>query len=183
MRYPKALLELEGEWLVTRLCLALQVHFHPVVVVVGWCGGAVQARVPDGVVVVRAESWWRGSQAESVRTGLLVSPPGPALVQPVDVPLPSDEVFRRLLGSGGPAVPCWRGQRGHPVLLSAADAEGLRAGIPAHGLREVLADAKEIEVDDRSVVWNLNHPRALARWLRQRSPPHHPRREPALSTR
>ena len=101
MRFPKPLLERAGCCLVEASCEALAVHFDPVVLVVGWCGTAVARRAPRDTVVVRARAWWRGSQIDSVRAGLLALPPGPVLVHPIDVPVPSQALLARLAGEIG----------------------------------------------------------------------------------
>jgi molybdenum cofactor cytidylyltransferase len=166
MRFPKGALLVGGASLSMRHCDALFQVADRVLFVLGWGRGLVERGLPSEVERVVAPRWWQGAQIDSVRLAL-EGVVGPVLVQPVDVPPASPAVLAGLRSTGECAVPVYRGRRGHPVLLSAQAVAGLRARAPDGGLREVLAGAVEVPVDEPSILDNLNDPRALARWLRR----------------
>jgi CTP:molybdopterin cytidylyltransferase MocA len=166
MRFPKAALQLGGASLIQLQCRALLPVVERLVVVVGWGGGLVVRGLPASVEVVRAEAWWRGSQLLSVQAALRGLDADRILIQPVDVPPPERAVLDRLLTQRGSAVPTWRGQRGHPVLLGPAELARIGEEPLPMGLRSLLADVTEVPVDDPRVCWNLNDARCLVRWMR-----------------
>jgi len=169
MRFPKGALTIDGASLLSLQCSALVGVVDEVVVVLGWSSSLVGRGLPRAVRTVRAPRWWRGSQSDSVRAALTGHQPARVLVQPVDVPPPCAELVRALLAEGGSVVPCHAGRRGHPVVLGDEAIERLRRGPLPDGLRGVLGDARELQVDSPAVLANLNDPRQLARWLRDRS--------------
>ena len=102
--------------------------------------------------------------------------PGPFWFTPIDVPVPSLEALATLRDafdqSGDnplAALPCYRSQRGHPVLASARFEELLREGTGGDRIDSVFTWATrsllEVDVDDPSVLGNLNRPQDLAAWL------------------
>ncbi|MFH1466369.1 MAG: NTP transferase domain-containing protein [Pseudomonadota bacterium] len=166
MRAPKGMLRIGGEPLVHLQCRALLARCAEVVVVVGWAASALARELPPGARAVRAEAWWRQRQADSLRLALTGEETA-LLVQPVDVPPPSLAVLDALLAAGVDAVPCWRGQPGHPVLLRGESIRRLARASPEGGLRALLRDAARVPVGDERVLWNLNRPADLVRWLRE----------------
>jgi molybdenum cofactor cytidylyltransferase len=93
---------------------------------------------------------------------------GAVLVLPIDVPVAPGIALalERTIGAHDAAVPVHRGRRGHPVLLSAAFAERLRA-IEDSRLDHELARARcaELEVGDPVVRMNLNTEDEWRAWL------------------
>ncbi|HET6315594.1 MAG TPA: nucleotidyltransferase family protein [Chloroflexota bacterium] len=93
------------------------------------------------------------------------------LIQSVDQPVPR-EVLEALFGAAAEvAIPTYGGRRGHPVCVSSALLEELRAVTEEEqGLRAVVRRhaVTEVAVDDASVLWNLNDPAAYAAAMGQR---------------
>ncbi len=166
MRFAKGALMCGGVSLAAMQVRALQRRCGPIVVVLGWSAGAVEELLPQDVLRVRAPRWWSGSQLDSVRLALELLPSGRVLVQPVDVPPVTLGVLDALLAHHVSAVPTWRGQRGHPVLLGPREVERALHERPEEGLRGLLDQAREVPVGSAEVCGNLNHPRSWARWLR-----------------
>ncbi len=166
MRFPKGAVRVGGVGLLELQCDAVFRDVSTVIVTLGWGAGLVAEGLDPRVRRVFIPEWWRGGQAESVRVALGELGRCRLLVLPVDVPAPSRAVLDALLDAPGSAVPCFEGRRGHPVLLGPDAVEQLREAVPEHGLRSLLRSAREVPVRDPSVLWNLNQPRDLARWLR-----------------
>jgi len=166
MRYPKGLLLVGGVPLVQWQCRALLARCTEVVVVVGWGGQALAARLPPGARALPSRAWWHQRQADSVRLALAGLTVEAVLVHPVDVPPPPEEVLDALIAAERDAVPTWEGQPGHPVLLRGESVRRLAAQAPAGGLRALLVEAARVPVTDGRVRWNLNRPADLARWIR-----------------
>jgi CTP:molybdopterin cytidylyltransferase MocA len=109
----------------------------------------------------------------SLRWGLrhLLSEPawGAVVALPVDHPLVGAVAIRELAAvAAAVAVPCYRGKRGHPILLDRAVADRIARGeLTGATLRDVvrLVGAVDVAVDDPGVVANCNTPEALRSWL------------------
>jgi molybdenum cofactor cytidylyltransferase len=107
----------------------------------------------------------------SLRAGIAALPPDAAgaFVFLGDMPLVPPAVLPALaaaLAAGAPAAaPTFQGQRGHPVLFSAALFPHLRALTGDQGAREVLralgGDLALIEAPDDGVLTDIDHPRDL----------------------
>lgn len=87
-------------------------------------------------------------------------------VLPVDVPVPRARVFHRLTESSSPAIPTHSGVHGHPVFIPWRFVEGhvLRAGASDRLDRLIESVRAEVDVDDPSVVTNLNTSEDFQRW-------------------
>jgi len=155
MGRPKALVELDGEPLVSR---ALRVLADggcvPLLVVIGAAGAQVRARLPAGVQVVEAPEWAEGMGA-SLRAGLaalrsLTPEPDAALVHLVDLPGVTAAAVTRLTTDVGPDAlrrAAYAGRPAHPVLLGRAHWAAVAAG--AHGdtgAREYLSGNPALEL-------------------------------------
>ena len=153
-RDPKPLLELRGRPLLSwALDAVLATELRPVVLVVGYRGGAVAAAAPQGVEVVRAHGWRRGA-AHSLKAALVALEPwaqvDAACIGLADQPLVGADAYRRLAGAHRDgatlAVATYEGQRANPVLLARPlwdEARTLRGDVGArvlmdrHGVTEV----------------------------------------------
>lgn len=122
---PKALVELDGETLVSRAVRTLvDGGCEPVLVVLGARATEAAEFVPEGARVVEAADWAEGMGA-SLRTGfdvLAALDPAPraALVHLVDLPWVGEDVVARLLALSGEDVvarAAYGGAPGHPVLF------------------------------------------------------------------
>lgn len=137
-------------------------------VVVGFRAGEITPLVASLGAAAVQNPRYRAGMYSSVLAG--VESLGPAVeaffLLPGDHPLVKPRTVQRLLqareSGAGIIYPCFRGQRGHPPLISTGYAEAIRAGEEPGGLRAVLArfeeDALEIHVADHGVLANLNTP-------------------------
>lgn len=170
MGRPKALVELDGEALVTRATRALtDAGLGPVVVVLG--AGAEQAAplVGEGAQVVVAEGWDEGMGA-SLRAGLAALRPSAGvdavLVSLVDTPGIGAAALRRVAGAAaGPgtvARGAFDGRPSHPVLLGRAHWDAVEAVATGdEGARSFLrgrAGVDLIEVSDVARAGDLDTP-------------------------
>lgn len=146
-----------------------------VLVVVGCRAARVAARIPSHVEVVVNDRWQHSHPIDSLAVALAhLATRLPCLVTPVDTPPVRSATATALLRHvGGRAVPVGPdGRRGHPVLLDPATCERIAARPPAGGLREVLGDATEVEVQDPTVSIDFDRPDEWAafasRWTPER---------------
>jgi len=97
------------------------------------------------------------------------SPPVGVFILPVDVPAPGAGVWRALEATGRVAVPRCAGRGGNPVFLPwswvRASILGRAAGDGPRLDHLIAPDAMYVDVDDPSVVANLNRPEDVAAWL------------------
>lgn len=95
------------------------------IVVLGYQAARIRRAMPPGVCVV-VNRHWRSGQLASLLAGLRRVPPGAAfMLHPVDYPLLTPRVIRRLvvafrdkLKRHAIVVPTFRGRQGHPVIFS-----------------------------------------------------------------
>jgi nicotine blue oxidoreductase len=119
---PKALVELDGELLVTRAVrLLVDGGCDPVVVVLGACAQQVQDAADLRDVVVAAD--WESGLGASLRAGLTALSAQACVVALVDQPLVSPVAVARLRAAweagAQAAVATYGGQPRNPVLLDA----------------------------------------------------------------
>lgn len=149
---PKALLEWEGETLLSR---ALRLYLHPAVdvrVAVLGCEAArarqaVAADVAAGVNWAPNADWERGGMLSSVLCGLDAAEclgADAVLLHPVDHPFVEPEtvasVCAALAAGARLVVPVHAGRRGHPGGFARASFAALRAAPADGGARAVLRD-------------------------------------------
>lgn len=158
MGRPKALVELDGEPLVSRATRVLaDAGLAPVVVVLGARADEARTLVPAGAEVVVADGWDEGMGA-SLRTGLAALRGHPdvdaALVSLVDTPgIGADALRRVAAAAAGPATVArgaFDGVPGHPVLLGRAHWEDVAA--VAHGDEGARAFLRDWALRDRAGV-------------------------------
>jgi nicotine blue oxidoreductase len=163
---PKGLLALNGAPLLLRHVEAHRPNFSRVVVVLGADHLEHVAFLPADVLVVHNPKWASTWPADSLRLVLQAHPsPHGALVTPVDTPPAQPQTLLRLLEARAPCVPRGpTGMLGHPALLDAAMAAGIRARAPDGGLRALLQHAMAVDVDDPWVHANFNTPADWRAW-------------------
>ncbi len=122
----------------------------------------------------------------SVQCGLRALPPGieAVLLWPVDHPLVRRDTLIAMIAAYRAAtppvvVPIFEGARGHPVLFAARVIPELLSADLAGGARTVVHahdDRREIVVDDRGVIEDIDTPEDYARICRDAvRPPSEPR--------
>jgi len=175
MGRPKALVRYRGELLVERACrLLADAGCAPVLAVLG--AGAedvlTTARLPVGTATVTNPDWPSG-MGSSLRAGLAALPPGPAavVVALVDTPGVGVGAVHRLVdawwGGAVAAQATYRGEPGHPVLLSRAVLAAVAATATGdRGARDWLRAHAELVVrvpcDDTGYPSDLDTPDDLA---------------------
>jgi CTP:molybdopterin cytidylyltransferase MocA len=106
----------------------------------------------------------------SVQTGLkaLGESVRAVFVQPVDCPIVLPQTYAALAGAIGPAdvaLPSYRGNNGHPPLLSAKIIPQILAAGPDVPLRDLLhapeVARRCVEVEDPGVLLNIDRPEDL----------------------
>ena len=175
MGSPKALLPYQGRPFLEHL---LDITKHPRIgvrrVVLGADAGPIVkeiALVGDEIVVNHE---WEQGQLSSIHAALRSLPSGTEgiVLCPVDHPLVSaaliDELIEAFDKSRAPVVvPLYEGQRGHPVIFSAALYEELLNAPTDKGARAVVwahkNEVAEVPTDEEGCVLNLNDPDAFLR--------------------
>jgi molybdenum cofactor cytidylyltransferase len=152
-------------------------RLDPVVVVLGHHAGAIRVALPEDdprLHVVVNEGYDRG-MLSSLQTGLRAIPPESpgAVFTLVDHPAPRPETLDCLLAeferTGAPlAIPVYRGERGHPVILARELIEELLAlppeASPKAPIRARYPRAAFVETDDPAVTADLDTPEAYREW-------------------
>lgn len=174
MGRPKALVELDGEALVTRATRALaDAGLAPLVVVLGAEADTAAPLVPGGAEVVVAAGWGEG-MGVSLRTGLAALRRYPdveaVLVSLVDTPGIGADALRRVgAAATGPDVVArgsFGGRPGHPVLLGRAHWDAVdtvaRGDEGARSFLRGRTGVDLIEVSDVADPGDLDTPDDLA---------------------
>jgi molybdenum cofactor cytidylyltransferase len=160
MGSPKALLDWGGTPLARAWVTALAKLGGRVVVVVGSEAPRLREAL-RGLDLVENPAWEDGGMTSSVLAGFRALGGGPAWVTPVDVPVPEAATLEALARHGPPVVPVCDGRAGHPVGVDAAVVARLSA---VRTLRDALADAPRLAVDDPRVLADFDDAAAWARW-------------------
>jgi len=178
MGRPKALLPIDGDTFVTRVCRTLlAAGIGDLVVVAGAEHHAITAAVDEAGLRVRVLENPRREEGQlsSVLTGLAVADrPGvdAVMVHLVDAPLVRPETVRAVLDAyqrtRAPIVrPEVGGRHGHPVLFARRVFDDLRRADPAIGARAVVrahaAEVCGVPVDDEGACRDIDTPEDFAR--------------------
>ena len=167
MGHPKALLDLDGRPLVAWHATGFGAVCGRVRVVVGGAADAVIAALPPGVEAVLNPAWATTGPRDSLCCALDGAPAAwRAIITPVDSPPAPRAILDALLATGGPAVPTWGGEDGHPVVVNVGEAQdALRAGT----LRDALRGAARVPVSWPDTARNLNTPAEWSAWTAGRA--------------
>lgn len=105
----------------------------------------------------------------SIQTGIAALPPelDGFFILPVDCPLVTEEILRVLMEKFDPqrfTVPCYRGKKGHPLLVPAGYREEILKHDGKGGLKAItdrdFDQMRRIEVDYEGVVMDMDTPQA-----------------------
>jgi len=162
MGQHKAMLEWEGEPIVAAHCRAMANAGGTVLVVLGAEIDRIRPVLPEGVAVCVNADWATTQMADSLRM-VLNRVTGPVLVTPVDVPPAPVNVLKRLTECPDPTVLRYQGVDGHPVWI---DAASTRSALSTRPLKDVLSDARRLDVDWPGCTQSWNTP---AEWSAQSS--------------
>jgi molybdenum cofactor cytidylyltransferase len=179
MGSPKALLPYQGRPFLEHL---LEVTKHPKIgarrVVLGAHAEPIAAavRLTKDEVVINED--WEDGQLSSIRAAIRSLPAGTdgMILCLIDHPLISASLVNDLIERFYSVhateqvqivLPVFRGQRGHPVIFSAALYEELLAAPLDKGARAVVwahgGEVREVPTTEQGCVLNLNDPETLAR--------------------
>lgn len=168
MGHPKALVKFNGgSFLQTIMKNFNQAGVEDIVVVLGHDSETIaeKLRLPDKPLVIN-ENYEMG-QFSSFQTGIraLSKHTTGVFLALVDQPQIGAEVIRSLLASflANPdriLIPTYRGHRGHPTVFPGRLFEEIRTAPATISARDILtdhqADILELEVQDESILWNIN---------------------------
>ncbi|MGC9365860.1 MAG: nucleotidyltransferase family protein [bacterium] len=118
---------------------------------------------PYPVKVIENSNWNRG-MISSVKIGLNHIRENQTFIHPVDVPLPNQSVFTKLLGYQC-ALPTYQGKKGHPVLISKRYYQDLinSAQRLDHWINQSRA-FQLVDTNDPDILLNLNTDREFEQW-------------------
>jgi CTP:molybdopterin cytidylyltransferase MocA len=171
MGSPKALLDFEGQTLITRIATtARAAGATGVSVVLGPPDGdRIKPRLPPGVAVIWNPDPSRG-MLSSVQAGLMQLPHKTlaALIWPVDHPALRTDTVTQIMGAspGRIIVPRVGGEGGHPVRIPRQFFGGILA-LPADASLKSFIEANAasvawVDVDDAGAIRDIDTPADLA---------------------
>jgi len=168
MGYPKALTQFEGRsFLHTVMGHFEQVGMDDILVVLGHEAQRIrrELRLPQSRLVINEN--YKMGQFSSFQVGVraLSEDIAGAFLALVDQPQIGADVIRSVLASfsANPeqiVIPAYRGKRGHPTLFPRRLFEEISAAPTSISARDILAahqaDILEVDVQDESIMWNIN---------------------------
>ena len=163
----KPMLPLGGSTVSRRLVSTLkEAGTDPVVVVTGHRGGELEEHLEDlGVLFVRNEKFAETQMFDSARLGfeVIMGKCRRVFFTPADIPLFTADTLRALLKTDAPLVyPAYKGETGHPVLVSAEILPQITGYTGSDGLRGAFRqfenEAKKIEVPDIGITRDADTP-------------------------
>jgi CTP:molybdopterin cytidylyltransferase MocA len=150
----------------------------PILVVTGHAAQEIATAISEyDVQIVHNADYATGGMLSSVQTGVRALPPDISafLIVLGDQPMVRPATFQTLLATWAQtnaplAAPTYEGQRGHPVLFSAACAAEILALPPEATPREVVArhaaQRLEVSVPDPAILADVDTPEDYANALR-----------------
>jgi CTP:molybdopterin cytidylyltransferase MocA len=146
---PKQLIRLAGETLVERAArICREADCDPVVVVLGASANEIRKQCTlDGAKILVNEEWTEGMGA-SVRAGVsaLDEDVDACVVMTCDMPAVSVEHLRELMGTGEKTASTYAGRRGVPAFFPRASFAQLTELRGDTGARDLLKDARTVEL-------------------------------------
>jgi molybdenum cofactor cytidylyltransferase len=157
------------------LAQVAQVHLAQITVVTGYCAEQVAARAAAmGSPVIYNPDYAHGEMLSSLKVGLLAQPNtvSAALVilgdQPrIEIPIVQQILDAYALDQGEIVAPVYRGERGHPILITRRFWDEIIA-LPSGGApRDVIRQHRDvthlIDVETDSVLSDIDTPEDYAR--------------------
>jgi len=181
MGFPKALVQLNGTSLIEAHIQSLTAFTEgPIAVLLGHQADRLLPQINPGPAYVVINSKPERGQLSSIQVGLealedrcSIDPDCGVFLTPVDCPpVPSllldqmIQTFNRL--QPGALVPTCDGQPGHPVLLGREAIDTIQTKPTEARLCGILDEIHTrilLEVNHPSILWNLNRPADLTRYL------------------
>jgi len=178
MGSPKVLLTIEGQSFIERIVSALQkTKVGKIVVVLGHRADEIKARIshlPVAVVVNPDYSSGQLSSLIAAIKSLDIDKVDGILVHLVDHPFVNSGLVNRMIDRFYESkklivLPCYKGQRGHPVLfsselfpelLSAPLDEGAKRVVRAH-----RGDTLEVETEDEGILLDIDTPEEYRQYV------------------
>ena len=165
----KALLPIEGTTFLERLISIYTSCCDPVIVVLGHGADEIRPVTRGAQVVVNHD--FKLGMFSSLQTGLRAVPQGAsALFQPVDYALVLHETVALLaVTKASLVIPCFEGERGHPVKIGPSIIAELLELPPESQARDVIRghyhEAEFLDVKDPGVVRDIDTPEDYQRWI------------------
>jgi molybdenum cofactor cytidylyltransferase len=169
MRFPKALLTIQGETFVEHILhKAGEAGFDRVLIVTGPDHDAIAQHLTDKRVCTKNEDYMRG-QISSVQKGIqaLGNSVNAVMVWPVDQPLIQTETVQKLLAAHEDenralTIPVYKQRKGHPVIYNRRAMDSaleLQQHQTGKDLQTIYAvETTFVEVDDPGVVTDVDSP-------------------------
>ena len=161
MGNPKALLDWNGQPLLTAHCQAFTLICSRVIVMIGSQHQLIQTVIPDGVDIKINPKWDHTHMADSLRLALS-DVDGPCLVTPVDTPPAPLSVLKQITQQDTPTVPTFKGHDGHPVWVDARPTVQMLNSLT---LQHALRTASRTEIDWPGCVDSWNTPAEWAAYV------------------
>ncbi len=152
--------------------LVFGAHFAKYQEALSWLTSAEgEVNLGEGNVRWCFHQGWQQGQFSSLLQGLALfeHQKYPLFISPIDVPLPNSNTFASLLKKMDPevkvCVPCFKSERGHPLLLSSDYVNLLLhrvdkdSGRLDQEIKKLPKEhVKEVSVSDDRILLNLNYP-------------------------
>lgn len=178
MGSPKVLLTIEGQSFIERIVSALQkTKVGKIVVVLGHRADEIKARIshlPVAVVVNPDYSSGQLSSLIAAIKSLDIDKVDGILVHLVDHPFVNSGLVNRMIDRFYESkklivLPCYKGQRGHPVLFSSELFPELLSAPLDRGAKEVVrahrGDTLEVETEEEGVILDIDTPEEYRQYV------------------
>jgi molybdenum cofactor cytidylyltransferase len=167
----KPAMDLLGKSVIARCIEEMQGLCMRIIVVGGYRIADLREAVKDVEnVEVIANPRFPEGMFTSVKEGLRHLRGRRVFITPADHPLIQKDVYLQLLASGlDPVVPAYHGEKGHPVLMSAALAKKVLDEPDISTLKDFLErhDCMSVDVNDPGILWDLDTPEDAGKMLEE----------------
>lgn len=166
----KPLLDLGGRPVITRIAeTCRQAGINEIIVVAGYRKELIIPVIEGAGARAVVNERYEEGMFSSVIAGISAMEHGPQafIVLPADIPLVRAATIRSLVsgfmeGKNRILIPCFRGSKGHPPLISAELKERLNGFAGENGLKGALEEMEseigKVEVPDRNILFDVDNP-------------------------